>query len=136
MKEANFLKRILSLFYDSIIVIGLIFTFSLLLVVINGGAKETSSTINFLQRLIMILTGPIFYCYFWTKNDGQTLGMQAWKIKVLKNDNTNLSINDSLKRCLLSFFLFPGYLWIIFDKKKRSWADIVSDTKIIKVGKN
>ncbi len=136
MKEANFLKRILSLFYDSIIVIGLIFTFSLLLVVINGGAKETSSTINFLQRLIMILTGPIFYCYFWTKNDGQTLGMQAWKIKVLKNDNTNLSINDSLKRCLLSFFLFPGYLWIIFDKKKRSWADIVSDTKIIKVGEN
>lgn len=136
MEEASFLKRIFSLFYDSIIVIGLIFTFSLLLVVMNGGAQETSSTINFLQLLIIILTGPLFYCYFWTKNNGQTLGMQAWKIKVLKNDNKNLSLNDSFKRCLLSFFLFPGYIWIIFDKKKRSFADILSDTKIIKVRKN
>ena len=105
MEEASFLKRIFSLFYDSIIVIGLILTFSLLLVVMNGGAQETSSTINFLQLLIIILTGPLFYCYFWTRNNGQTLGMQAWKIKVLKNDNQNLSLNDSFKRCLLSFFL-------------------------------
>ena len=87
MENSGFFKRIFSLVYDSLLILGIIFSLTLLLVFLNGGAPENGGIIDLLQLFVTIFSGPIFYSYFWLVNDGQTVGMQAWKIKLISEDD-------------------------------------------------
>ena len=137
MKPAGFVRRILALIYDSLAVLGIILSLSLLLVWSNGGPGESGSFIVLIQFTIIFFTGPIFYSYFWIKNNGQTLGMQAWKIKLVSSVDLSLTLSQSLSRCFFSvlsgIFFGLGYLWILISEEKLSWSDIATNTKIIKV---
>jgi len=136
MQPAGFLKRILALVYDSLLIAAIVLVLSLLLVFINGGYPESGSFISFIQFFILVVTGPIFYSYFWIVNKGQTTGMQAWKIKLVTMDETELNIKKTMLRCLISTISFAfiglGYLWILYDKDDLSWSDILTKTKVIK----
>ena len=135
METAGFIKRICALTYDSLVVIGIILSLTLALVWLNNGPGESGSLVSYMQLSIIIFSGPLFYSYFWIKNQGQTLGMQAWRIKLVTAENKNITLKDSIKRCFFSIILFPGYLWILIGKDKLSWADILSNTKIINLRK-
>ena len=136
MQPAGFLKRILALVYDSLLIAAIVLVLSLLLVFINGGYPESGSFLSFIQFFILVVTGPIFYSYFWIVNKGQTTGMQAWKIKLVTMDETELNIKKTMLRCLISSISFAfiglGYLWILYDKENLSWSDILTKTKVIK----
>ena len=136
MQPAGFLKRVLALVYDSLLIGAIVLVLSLLLVFVNGGYPESSSVLSFIQLFILVFTGPIFYSYFWIANKGQTTGMQAWKIKLVSMDETELNIKQTMLRCLISTISFVcfglGYFWILYDKNNLSWADILTKTKVIK----
>jgi len=136
MQPAGFLKRILALIYDSLLIAAIVLVLSLLLVFINGGYPDSGSFLSFIQFFILVVTGPIFYSYFWIVNKGQTTGMQAWKIKLVTMDETELNIKKTMLRCLISTISFAfiglGYLWILYDKDDLSWSDILTKTKVIK----
>ena len=136
MQSAGFLKRILALVYDSLLIAAIVLVLSLLLVLVNGGYSESGSFVSFIQFFILVFTGPIFYSYFWIVNKGQTTGMQAWRIKLVTTDETELNINKTMLRCLISTISFAclglGYLWILYHKDDLSWSDILTKTKVIK----
>ncbi len=125
MQPAGFLKRILALVYDSLLIAAIVLFLSLLLVFINGGYPDSGSFLSFIQFFILVFTGPIFYSYFWIVNKGQTTGMQAWKIKLVTTDETELNIKKTMLRCLISTISFAclglGYLWILYNKDGLSW---------------
>ena len=136
MQPAGFLKRILAIIYDSLLIAAIVLVLSLLLVFINGGYPDSGSFLSFIQFFILAVTGPIFYSYFWIVNKGQTTGMQAWKIQLVTVDETELNIKKTMLRCLISTISFAcfgmGYLWILYDKENLSWSDILTKTKVIK----
>ena len=138
MKDAGFFKRVFSLIYDSLVVIGIMLSLSLLLVLINGGSTEENKFASLIQFLIITFSGPCFYTYFWLSNNGQTLGMQAWKIQLISNKN-GLSVKDCLYRCVISvisFLIFGiGYFLILFRKDNKSLADLLTKTQIIDLKK-
>ena len=138
MKGAGFFKRVFSIIYDSLAITGIIFSLSLVLVLLNGGYAEENTIAGLIQLLIIILSGPCFYTYFWIANEGQTLGMQAWKIKLI-SQKKDLSIVLCLLRCfmsVISFLIFGiGYFLILFRKDNRSLADLLTDTQIIDLKK-
>ena len=138
MKGAGFFKRVFSIIYDSLAITGIIFSLSLVLVLLNGGYAEENSIAGLIQLLIIILSGPCFYTYFWIANEGQTLGMQAWKIKLI-SQKKDLTIVLCLLRCfmsVISFLIFgAGYFLILFHKDNRSLADLLTDTQIIDLKK-
>ena len=138
MKDAGFFKRVFSLIYDSLAVIGIMLSLSLLLVLINGGSTEENKFASLIQFLIITFSGPCFYTYFWLSNNGQTLGMQAWKIQLVSN-NKELSVKDCLYRCfisVISFLIFGiGYFLILFRKDNKSLSDLLTKTQIIDLKK-
>ena len=75
-----------------------------------------------------------FFSWFWIKN-GQTLGMQAWRIKLISTDGKNIDLKQASIRLLaaiVSAGVFGlGYLWILLEAKNRSWHDIISKTRLI-----
>ena len=99
---AGFFRRILALFYDSLLVIGVIICFLLLITFLFDKTFEAPLEIFFLQ-ITYIFIGTVFFTYFWKVNNGQTLGMQVWKIKIVGDSNEDLTIKNLLKRCFYGF---------------------------------
>ena len=130
-----FFRRLLALFYDLLLIAGILLSFTLLTVIINGGAISSFLGSN-LMLLSYFLISFIFYIYFWYFNDGQTLGMQAWKIKLVADDNQAISIKSMLQRLVfgLLFGSIAGlnFFVILFRSDKRSLNDIFSKTKIVR----
>jgi uncharacterized RDD family membrane protein YckC len=79
-----------------------------------------------------------FFAYFWTKN-GQTLGMQAWHLRIQNSDHTRISLTQALLRFLMAIISIGtgglGYLWMLIDKKDRTWQCLLSETEIVRVPK-
>ena len=135
-KPASFLRRILALFYDTLLLTGIILGYLLLVTLMFGDTFESISERIFLQFSYLIL-GVIFFTYFWKVNKGQTLGMQVWKIRIVGDENKEPSTKNLIYRSLfgLVFNLAFGsnYLFIFFNKDKKSINDLLSKTKTIKI---
>ena len=81
----------------------------------------------------MIAVSFLFYGWFWT-HGGQTLGLRAWKIKVLTLDQKPISWKQSLLRFVTAIIswagLGVGFMWVLIDKNRYSWHDHVSKTAL------
>ena len=93
----------------------------------------TASDVLSLQLLLVFFV-TLFFVFSWSRG-GMTLGMQAWRLRVQTVDGYSLNLKQCLIRCavawlsLLAFGL--GYLWVLFDKQRRSWPDIASNTQTV-----
>jgi len=78
----------------------------------------------------------IYNWYFWTRNDGQTPGKRIMKLRVIKADGTELSDVDALIRAVgyyvSGFFIGLGYIWALFDDRRRTWHDMLAGTIVIR----
>ena len=135
-KPASFLRRILALFYDTLLLTGIILGYLLVVTLMFGDTFESISERIFLQFSYLIL-GVIFFTYFWKDNKGQTLGRQVWKIRIVGDEHKEPSTKNLIYRSLfgLVFNLAFGsnYLFIFFNKDKKSINDLLSKTKTIKI---
>ena len=131
-----FFRRLLALFYDLLLIAGILLSFTLFIVIINGNAVSSFLGSN-LMLLSYFLISFIFYIYFWYFNEGQTLGMQAWKIKLVADDNQAISIQSMLIRLVLGLLFGSiaglNFFVILFRSDKRSLNDIYSKTKIVRI---
>ena len=131
-KPAGFLRRMVALFYDLILIIALCVGLTLLITYALNTEVESP-----LMYLVFLALGVGFYCYFWKKNKGQTLGMQVWKVRLAQENNLDISLMRMIYRCLLGlvFSLLFGlnYLPMLFRKDKKTLNDILSKTFLVKV---
>lgn len=82
-------------------------------------------------RVYLLLLIIIFYSWFWRKS-GQTLGMQAWRIKLEHADGGKPSWKQCIVRVIVAGVSLAagglGYWWIWIDRDRRSWHDRASNT--------
>ncbi|MFL2742673.1 MAG: RDD family protein [Gammaproteobacteria bacterium] len=134
--NAGLMRRLLALLYDSILIIGIYMSYVILVTYLNGSALESQLEILFLQFSFIIFIF-LFYCYFWKFNNGQTLGMQVWKIKLVSSGNEEININKMVLRCALSMIFslvfLSNFIFIIFNKERKTLGDYFSKTKLLKV---
>lgn len=80
----------------------------------------------------LVAIGCFFY-WFWTRN-GQTLGMQAWRLRVEQEDGKNITGKQTLIRVIVApcslLCIGIGYFWCLAGKQQ-SWQDIASGTRIV-----
>jgi uncharacterized RDD family membrane protein YckC len=131
-KPAGFFRRIAALFYDLILIIALCIGSILLITFFIN--TEILSPFMYLFFLVLSIS---FYCYFWKQNNGQTLGMQVWKIKLSQIDGADVKLSNMIARCIsglvLNLFFGINYLPMIFRKDKRTLNDILSKTVLKKI---
>lgn len=131
MSIAGFLRRIAAILYDSLLLIAVLFAATAVILPLNNGEAFASNNLFYLTYLFIV--SFLYFGWFWT-HGGQTLGMAAWKLKVLTQQHQPISWKFALVRFLtaiLSWALFGlGFLWILFDRNKQSWHDRISQTAI------
>ena len=132
--NAGFWRRMMALLYDSLLVLGIVFFTSLMLFMISGHAYQGP----LYQTFIYLLIGA-FYSYFWHVR-GQTLGMQAWKIKTVNDRGEILTLGECAVRYFFATFSLAfmglGFVWILFDPEKLAWHDRASGTRVLFLGKD
>ncbi|MDH3995280.1 MAG: RDD family protein [Gammaproteobacteria bacterium] len=138
------LRRLAAMVYDTLLVLPLIMASVALflggrtLLIGSPGEGEVVQLNAYLVRLVALLTVFGFFCWFWIKN-GQTLGMQAWRIKLVDFAGNKPGAWRSLLRCLGALLsaacLGLGYLWCLVDKHGRYWHDYISRTELVLVPK-
>jgi uncharacterized RDD family membrane protein YckC len=116
-----------------LLLVGLVASFTLLAVLVRGAAIAAGS-LWFQAALLAIVIA--FFCGFWT-HGGQTLGMRAWRIRVVGEDGGPLSWARALSRFAAGVLaLLPlglGLWWGIFDGQRRGWHDRLTKTRVIRV---
>ena len=142
LPAAGLARRLAALFYDSLLMLAAGWGVTALYIMIRVSVvgeqtirdnQEIAASGPLLQMLL-IATIVGFCCIFWMRN-GQTLGMQSWRLRLERVDDGSLTLLDCFKRCaaaLLSFACFGcGYWWAIVDREKRSWHDRLSGTRVV-----
>ena len=85
-------------------------------------------------RAMASLADFFYFVAFWSTS-GQTLGMRALRITVVRSDGQPLSWVTGLLRYagyVLSIIpLCLGFLWIVWDPKKQGWHDKVAGTLVV-----
>lgn len=85
-----------------------------------------------LLYMVCMIAG--FYYYFWRRN-GQTLGMQAWRLRLDSRDGGRASPRQCLARMPVGFLALLcgglGYWWIWFDRERLAWHDRASGTRVV-----
>ena len=88
-----------------------------------------------LQLVLWIFTG-VYFVWCWCRG-GQTLATQTWKIKLVNQQNSTLSLKQALLRyalaslCLLACGL--GYFWAIGDKNGLFLHDRILKTRFVQL---
>jgi uncharacterized RDD family membrane protein YckC len=94
---------------------------------------------GWLYRAYLVVLIIIFYGWFWRKS-GQTLGMQAWRIKLESLSGDKPSWTQCIIRVLIAGVSLAagglGYWWIWIDKDSRSWHDRASNTVLRSIPKD
>lgn len=127
MKKPSLIRHLAAIVYDSLLLTALLFLATALLLPFNNG--EAFSSQQFFYPIYLFAVSFLFYGWFWT-HGGQTLGLKAWKIKVISDNGEMISWRQALIRFIVSIlswgFLGLGFVWVLFDKERRSWHDISS----------
>ncbi|MDJ0805681.1 MAG: RDD family protein [Gammaproteobacteria bacterium] len=127
----GFFRRIAAMLYDGLLLLALILVTTASITLPLG--MPSGAGLVFYQILLFELIPLLFFCGFWVKG-GQTLGMRAWKLRVIRKDGSPVSWMDALKRhfaALLSWLaLGLGFLWILVDPERLAWHDRLSNTRL------
>lgn len=129
--------RLLALAYDLFPAFALWFLVAAIFVALRGDAI-TGGVWGYAEFAVMwLLTGS--YAVASWRRGGQTLGMRAWRLKVVATDGGTASLSAlcvryavgsaSLMACGL------GFIWALVDRDHLTWHDRASGTRMVRLPK-
>ena len=132
LSAPGFLRRLAAQIYDLLLLIAILFLATALILPFTAG-EAVSDQQTLIYRIYILVISFFFYGWFWT-HGGQTLGLRAWKIKVLTRDQKPINWTQALLRFTTAIpswgFFGIGFLWILVDKNRRGWHDHLSKTAL------
>lgn len=99
---------------------------------LNGAdAVETNNHFHWLFQLGWMAVVIGFFCFFWTRV-GQTLGMRAWRLKIVReNTQQPPSVAQCIGRCLLAPFCLPLFFIGWMRNDQQCLHDLATGTQVV-----
>jgi uncharacterized RDD family membrane protein YckC len=120
----------MAMIYDGLLSLGVLFVFTLGIVLIGGGEAIGADSAWFTISLLMVVF--VFFAWSWT-HGGQTLGMRSWRMRVVRADGAPVGWTDALRRYAVSWLvLLPalfGLWWALVDRQGMTLQDRWSGTR-------
>ncbi|MBO0614919.1 MAG: hypothetical protein RL122_1326 [Pseudomonadota bacterium] len=134
-EPATLLRRLGAIIYDTVLA-----GFSVVIIAAIPAYAFTALTGAKVPDVIMILVYAAmtygFFGWFWT-HGGQTLGMRAWKVRVVTEAGQALNWQQARSRfgwAILSWAaLGVGFLISLFDPNRLTWHDRFSHTRLVRL---
>jgi uncharacterized RDD family membrane protein YckC len=129
------------MFYDGLLLVALWFVVTALLLAVSGGHMADPDRpvwLLYTLRVSLLLVTFIFFAGFWT-NGGQTLGMRAWRLKLISASGDPVTWKQALGRfaaAIPSIGAFGlGLFWMLLDQERCAVHDRLSGTRLILLAK-
>lgn len=147
VEPAGFFVRLAALVYDGLLLIAIYAVVGAVLVAIgtphNAAAQQQLAILPSWYRYSVLFPAFVvatwlFFGWFWVKS-GQTLGMQTWRLKLVRRDGQPVTWRDSLVRCLWALpsvgLGMAGYLLMPFSPYREALHDRLSGTVVVRLPK-
>ncbi|PWN57134.1 RDD family protein [Abyssibacter profundi] len=119
--------RLAAIVYDSLLVAGIWILGTFALMPFTGGAVDAPW-----YRIYLFTLTALFFVGFWCRA-GQTLGMQAWRLRVRSRDGQRLMLTQGVVRLTVAWLtLGASLLWCLFDPERRGLHDLVANTEVVR----
>jgi uncharacterized RDD family membrane protein YckC len=131
-RPAGFWIRVVAYIIDSIIlgVFNLVVTFA---VALAAGGSIQGSPVGLLY-LVEFLVAVAYFSYMWSSR-GQTIGMMATNLQVIREDGSPLTLGQAIGRVfalVLSFLiLYIGVIMVAFTARKQGLHDMICHTLVV-----
>ncbi|MCS3902171.1 putative RDD family membrane protein YckC [Methylohalomonas lacus] len=123
-------RQLAAMVYDGLLLVGVLFVASLPVTLLSGGAIPAGAPAFQLYLLGIIF---LYLAWQWTRG-GQTLGMKAWRLRLVSNDANGLNWARALLRFLAALLSLAacglGYAWLLVDRERLTWHDRLSATRL------
>jgi uncharacterized RDD family membrane protein YckC len=134
---ASLWLRVLAGIYDLLPLLGLWFLAGLLALALTGGALDPHRGAHkLLVQILVLLLTAVYFVLSWTRG-GQTIGMRAWRLRVVRTDGSSLGAARALLRFFIALIslvaLGAGFWWALIDAQGRTWHDRATDSKMVQV---
>jgi uncharacterized RDD family membrane protein YckC len=127
-------RRFLVMIYDGVIILAILMA-AAALALLFGQEKGMALQDPLYTGYLLIFW--FFYLAWCWRNGGMTLGMRAWKVRLASETTEKPGWRQCLMRFIIGFVsvaaLGMGFFWALFNRKKRTWHDLVSRTRLDRI---
>ena len=138
-KPASLWARVAALAYDLFPLIGLwMLVAALFLLSAHGNvdAAHPPFAYRLALRIALLAVTAAYFVVSWSRG-GQTIGMRAWRLRVIDADGAKLPWPRALLRfCVAMVSLGAcglGFLWCLVDREGRAWHVIAARSRLLRV---
>lgn len=133
---ANLRWRLAAAAYDLLPLLGLWFVAVVLALAVTGGRLDTHALAGkLLVQGFVLLLSAAYFVISWARG-GQTIGMRAWRLRVVDADGGRPPWPRALLRFLVALVslaaLGAGFCWALIDARGRAWHDIAAGTQVLR----
>ena len=130
---AGLARRLAAIFYDSLLIAAALYAAAVPAVWLHGGAVPPDA-VWFQAWLVAVAW---FYLAFsWTRG-GQTLGMRAWRCRLVTVGGESVGWGRTVARFAAAAVswgaLGLGFWWSLVDRERRAWHDRWTGTRLVLV---
>ncbi len=139
--SAGFGRRAAALLYDALLLAALLMIFTAAMLPFTHGRAllaETAGAWVYLYRAGLLAVIGAYYALNWIRS-GQTLGMRAWRLRVVDAGGHRIGVRQALWRLGCGLLAWPpaalGVLWLYVDPARLALHDRLSGTRVVQLAR-
>jgi uncharacterized RDD family membrane protein YckC len=138
---ASLWLRIAAGIYDLFPLVALwMLTAGIALLVVHGEVDLAHPSLGWqvgLRTALVVVTAA-YFVISWARG-GQTIGMRAWRLRLVDDGGNALGWTRALLRfvvaCVSLLAFGIGFFWCLVDARKRGWHDIAARSVLVRLQK-
>lgn len=129
-------RRLAALFYDFLVLVAIwMFAAALVLLAFKGDVDvaDQPALYHFVLQGVLFVLSALYFIISWARG-GQTIGMRAWRVRIVDDQGASPNLQQSLLRfafALISLVAGFGFIWCLFDTDRRAWHDVMAKTRMV-----
>ena len=127
------LRRLAIMLYDALVILALLIIAAALAMVVGFDSATALKDWGYTMYLLTVWFLYLAWC--WRKG-GMTVGMRAWRVRIQNEGGDLPGWGQCLVRFVTSFLSAAiagaGFIWSLFEDRKRCWHDILSRTRLLR----
>ena len=132
--------RLLAMVYDLLPLAALWMATSAVMLLLRGGGRVTPGSAAAMVEFVLLLAVTFAYLGLSWRRGGQTLGMRAWRLRLVNVDGSSpVPWRALIQRYLVAKVSLAavglGFVWSLFEPNRRTWHDLASGTVLVRMPK-
>jgi uncharacterized RDD family membrane protein YckC len=136
IEASGIMRRLGAMAYDGILLSAVCFVAAALFGIAAGSMAIPQGNVKIFFQFYLLSVSFVFYGWFWV-HGGQTLGLRAWSLRVVRRDGSSMTWGQAALRFVSAMFSWMtfglGIVWVLFDRQHLAWHDRLSQTYVVRL---